>query len=72
LFLIKIEIVGSFGCFDNFSNQRSKVYNFFDFSGNLCNRAILDNYSKFDAFGSGVAYNADGDLVSVLILSETD
>jgi len=66
------EIVGSFGCFDNFSNQRSKVYNFFDFSGNLCNRAILDNYSKFDAFGSGVAYNADGDLVSVLILSETD
>jgi len=72
LYDVNDEIVGSVGCFDNFSNQRSKVYNFFDFGGNLCNRAILDNYSKFDAFGSGVAYNDNGDLVSVFILSETD
>jgi len=55
-----------------FQIKDQKFTTFFDFSGNLCNRAILDNYSKFDAFGSGVAYNADGDLVSVLILSETD
>jgi len=69
---INDNVIGSVGCFDNFSNQRSKVYQFFDFNGNLCNRAILDNYSRFDSFGSGIAYNADGDLVSVFVLSEDE
>lgn len=71
-YFICLDVVGSLGCFDNFSNQRPRVYNFFDFSGNLCNRAIFDNWSKFDAFGSGIAFNNNGDLASVYVLSEVD
>lgn len=67
-----IDVIGSVGCFDNFSNQRAKVYNIFSLNSDVCNKAIVDNYSKFDAFGTGVAFNNDGDLVSVFVLSEVD
>jgi hypothetical protein len=63
--------LGSYACFDNFSNQRAKVYNLFESSGRVCNRAVREKWSKLDSFGSGIAYNA-GEIVSVFVLADTD
>ena len=65
--------MGSYACFDNFSNQRSRVYQLFESSGNICNRAVRDNWSKFDSFGSGIAYDVSaGEYVSVYVLTNAD
>ena len=66
--------MGSYACFDNFSNQRSKVYQLFESSGGyVCNRAVRDNWSRFDSFGSGIAFDAAaGEYVSVYVLTDAD
>lgn len=66
--------LGSYACFDNFSNQRSKVYQLFESSGGyVCNRAVRDNWSRFDSFGSGIAFDAAaGEYVSVYVLTDAD
>jgi hypothetical protein len=65
--------LGSYACFDNFSNQRPKVYQLFEGSGNACSRAVRDNWARFDSFGSGIAYDAAaGEYVSVYVLTDAD
>lgn len=70
IILIKLDEVGTIACFDNFTNSRPKVYNLFESYGTICNKEAAKNWKDFDTMGSGVASNANGDVVNVIVLTK--
>jgi hypothetical protein len=70
--IIFLDYIGSAACFDNFSNQKAKIYNYGELPWAICNRVVRDNFGRLEAYGGGLAYNSDGDLVATVVLSDYD
>jgi len=72
LYNVNDNYIGSAACFDNFSNQRGKVYTYGELPWAICNKVARDAYGRLEAYGGGLAYNSDGDMVAAVVLSDYD
>jgi len=72
LFNVNENYIGSAACYDNFSNQKGKVYTYGELPWAICNKVARDSYGRLEAYGGGIAYNADGDMVAAVVVSDMD
>ena len=48
------------------------VYTYGELPWYICNKVARDNYGRLEAYGGGLAYNANGDMVAAVVLSDMD
>ena len=69
-----IDNFGQVTCFDNFSNQRHKVYSLAETERYVCSKntkvaGALDNWKKYTMYGTGHSVNANGDAFMAIALN---
>ena len=69
-----IDNFGQVTCFDNFSNQRHKVYSLAETERYVCSKntkvaGALDNWKKYTMYGTGHSVNANGDAFMAIALT---
>jgi len=73
-FLLNENNFGQVTCFDNFSNQRHKVYSLVESQRYGCSKntkvvGALDNWKKYTVYGTGHSVNSNGDVFMAIALT---
>jgi len=73
-FLVNEHNFGQITCFDNFSNQKHKIVNIIDNKRYICSKNsqvknAVENWKKYNIYGTGYAVSKDGDHFMAIALS---